>query len=1178
MRLKTLEVKGLKSFADQTLVHFNDNITGIVGPNGCGKSNIIDAIRWVLGEQKPSRLRVEKMEDLVFNGTRNRKASGMAEVSLTFENTKNILPTEYQTVTIKRVLYRGGDSEYKINDITCRLKDIQNLFMDTGINSDSYAIIELGMVDDILKDVDNSRRKIFEQAAGISKYKIRKKETLSKLNATDADLNRINDLLFEIDNNIAQLERQAKRTQQYYKLKDAYKELSVQYAVIAIRSFKSSSEDILKKEEQESDKKRQLEAEIHVLESQLEKLKTDTIQYEQELSTSQKALNEFLDQLRNAENNRNILKQRIDFVNERKSTILNQNVKDTEQLQQVESSIQVLEKSKETESRLLADIQVQLTTIAESRKEAEIEMNGKSEILLSIQKTHNENEKKYIDLEKNIAVSQSQKNNIIKNIHLRREEAATKGKEMEDLKVKHNEALENKTKVFNELQAMQQAEEQLQVNITTLSKEIDDERQALNDENRTLTGKQTEYNVLHRMVESLDGYPESIKYLKQNNEKIKKVPMLGDILSVAAPYSQTIETYLEPYLTYFIVADEAEALQAIQQLQSHNKGRANFFILSAFENIARKEYSTTQKRALDVVECESQYNALVNYFFNDVVIADANWDQHIENPDLIYLAQDATYIRRKYSITGGIAGVVKGSKLGKSKELENLQKEIQVTVEKMEQMKAVLFKKQDALNELKKQSQTLSISQMSGQHNIASNQALQLQTRIEQYSNFLNQYDSQFTGWDEEIAKLEESIDLMQKDYYVVQGARKESSEALQNANTDYKIAFDKHDAFREKYNETNIKFHQQENRLQAIINELQFKNQQIQNLQNNLTQNATQIEQLQQEYNEKEYELKAVLETLQKSYMTKEELEKNVHIKEQDYYKIKGDINEAEKNIREQLKQKENTDLLLMNLRDKVNDMKLHLTSVRERLQIEFNLNLNEVIENQTDEQSDEYEKMDEAELKSKVESAKKRLENFGEYNPMAVEAYNEMKIRYDNIVMQKEDLDQAKHSLLQTIREIDTVAKENFMDAFTKIRENFIKVFRSLFTEEDQCDLLLVNPEDPLESPIDIIAKPKGKRPQNISQLSGGEKTLTATALLFSIYLIKPAPFCIFDEVDAPLDDTNIEKFAKIIKEFSKNSQFIVVTHNKQTMASVDVMYGVTMAEQGVSKLVPVDFRHLN
>ena len=376
-------------------------------------------------------------------------------------------------------------------------------------------------------------------------------------------------------------------------------------------------------------------------------------------------------------------------------------------------------------------------------------------------------------------------------------------------------------------------------------------------------------------------------------------------------------------------------------------------------------------------------------------------------------------------------------------------------------------------------------------------------------------------------------------------------------------------------YNQENILYHQRQNKVDSITQEIGFKK-------DTYNSSYERIGKNQLELKSNELEIKRLLETsesdedeLIEMYSEKERIESAVEEAEKDYYQVRGEIDEIEKAIREIQRSRENCDSLLMQLQNQLNETKLQVNSVKERLSIEFNTELDKVISQETTDEK--LAALNEDELRAKIEKAKDRLDKMGAINPMAMEAYDEIKERHIFITTQKEDLVKAKESLLETINEIDEVARETFLQAFDKIKENFIFVFRSLFTEEDNCDLKLSNPEEPLESAIEIIAQPKGKRPLSINQLSGGEKTLTATSLLFSIYLLKPAPFCIFDEVDAPLDDANIDKFNKIIRKFSEDSQFIIVTHNKRTMATTDIIYGITMIEQGVSRVVPVDLREL-
>ncbi|MFK7904322.1 MAG: chromosome segregation SMC family protein, partial [Chitinophagales bacterium] len=416
MRLQSIELKGFKSFAERTAIHFKQNMTGIIGPNGCGKSNIIDAIRWVLGEQKSSSLRLKKMDNLIFNGTQKRKPAGRAEVSLTFENTKNLLPTEFTTVTVTRILYRQGGSEYRINNVPCRLKDISNLFLDTGISSDSYAIIELSMIGDILKDKENSRRRLFEQAAGISKYKIRKKETLSKLKATDGDLERVEDLLFEIEGNLKTLARQAKRAEKYERLKTQFKELSVELALFQIADHQKSFTALQSEQKQEEDKRTGLQTKIHQFEATVAEKKDAVLANEQQLAEFQKVLNEHVKYLQDQENQKKLFRQNLQFLQEKNSN-LQQQITTAEQLSgSLQSEIKNLQEKSEIEKSSLEHIQKELqnfktavNTVKTQHQEATTNRNV-------LQRSYRDLEKSVFGVEKKMAVQQTQLENLQREI------------------------------------------------------------------------------------------------------------------------------------------------------------------------------------------------------------------------------------------------------------------------------------------------------------------------------------------------------------------------------------------------------------------------------------------------------------------------------------------------------------------------------------------------------------------------------------------------------------------------------------------------------------------------------------------------------------------------------------------------------------------------------------------
>ena len=840
MRLNKIEIKGFKSFGDKTIINFNSGVTGIVGPNGCGKSNIVDAIRWVLGEQKTSLLRSDKMENVIFNGSKSRKKLQLAEVSISFDNTKNLIPTEYSNVSVTRKYFRSGDSEYLLNDVKCRLKDITNLFLDTGISSNNYAIIELSMVDNILNDKDNSRLSLFEEAAGITKFRKRKKETFNKIKLTESDLDRVEDLIFEIEKNLRSLKRQANQTEKYYTYKDEYKNLSINGALLKTKETRKSLDVNKNKLTILEDENIKLSSDLAKKNSSLEAAKSSLIPFENKLSKMQKELNKTLDEIRNHEESKRIKAEKYKLVNEKVEDLKNRIKFDKESNKRSEFSINSITKEiKKSETKL----ELILNSLDETKKEYIIYEEQLKDKNISVSDIK-EVESHFIDLRKNLD-----------SMYLKRSQ------------------LEKLIKI----------------------------------------DKIDRNNVLKK-IKSLDLDIDSIK------KKIK-----------------IIETLFKT---------ENKELIKINKL---------------FTN-----------KSKDLSNNEISFNRL------------------------------------------------------KSK-IDSLMKEVEY--------KTSTFK---------------------------SNKN-----------------------------RIEDNIKLLEK-----------SEKEILSLNTDSDS---------------------KDNKLIKL-------------------------------YNEKSVH------------------EKKIEHFEDDYYKLKSNI-DLDDTIIKKLQNKKDINISIIDeLKSNIYDDELEINSVNQRISVEFDLELKEckVDEKFIDNRS--IEKLD-----KRKEKIKFKLEKIGQINPLAMEAYKEIQDRYEFIDKEKRDLVEAKESLIKTIDEIDKVAKESFLVSFDKIKNNFKTVFRSLFTEDDDCDLVINDQENPLESSIEIMAKPKGKKPLTINQLSGGEKTLTATSLLFAIYLLKPAPFCIFDEVDAPLDDNNIDKFNKIINKFSNSSQFIIVTHNKRTMNNADIIYGITMPEQGVSKVVPVDLRNL-
>jgi chromosome segregation protein len=968
--------------------------------------------------------------------------------------------------------------------------------------------------------------------------------------------------------------QRAKQAKKYFELKEEYKKESINLARVSLDRQKESSGNLQKDVERETDRRIALNTQMQEKESEVEKFKADLVNREKTLSSRQKTLNEHVSRIRTYESEKKIKNERLRFLNDKKESVTEQMDQDKKSLERAEFSIQSLEKEKESCEKQLAEQELKLEGLKKEYEEQKVLNNTLQEEVNVLLNNQRKQQDAVYNITKNLEINNIQLSTLKQEL----EKTSTDDNENSarlaefDARMKETEKeLEKKNKTLKDLEDFEQ---ELQQRIQETEKEIEEIRTTVNQFNRKLDAKQNEFNLTKSMVENLEGFPEAIKFLKKNASWGKDTPLLSDILTCEESYRLSIENYLEPYMNYYVVETIEHAYQAVNMLSDSAKGKANFFILTTFEKFkpsAGKAIDHTVS-ALDIVEFDKKYQKLIEYILDNVYVVTEKQDELPEDPDHIFITVNGKITRRKHSITGGSVGLFEGKRIGRAKNLEKLEKEIKNLQVDLDNAKRTLEKKQKDIANFRAGLKRAEIEELKKEINLITQEFVSLKTKQEQYNQFLSNNALRKEDILEKIQKIQEDIEQAQPKIAEEKANLREMEERLMETREDMLRQNELYNQKSATYNQENIQFHQYQNKLNSLEQEISFKHQSMQASKERIQKNLDELK-------KNDDEIKAVLEKadiqddeLIELYKEQERIQEGLSEAEKEFYAIRGNIDELEKAARELRKQRESADNLLIDLQGKLNESKLGLSSVKERLSVEFNINLDELLK-------EEWPEINETEedLKKKVVSIREKIDRIGPINPMAMEAFDEISQRHKFIMEQKEDLVKAKTSLLDTIKEIDTVAKVTFMEAYEKIRENFHLVFRSLFTDEDTCDLKLSDENNPLDSEIEIMAKPKGKRPLTINQLSGGEKTLTAISLLFAIYLIKPAPFCIFDEVDAPLDDANIDKFNNIIRKFAKESQFIIVTHNKRTMSSTDVIYGVTMLEQGVSRLVPVDLRSL-
>jgi chromosome segregation protein len=1175
MRLVSLKLKGFKSFAQETFLHFNDDVIGIVGPNGSGKSNIIDAIRWVLGEQKTTELRLESMSNVLFNGTKKRKPSPYAEVCITFENNKGLLPLEFKTIAITRIIHRSGNSEYLINDVTCRLKDIHTLLSDTGIGSDTYAIIALGMVDEILSDRDAYRRRMMEQAAGISKYKLRKKEALQKLSLTDEDLIRVEDLLAEIGSNLKSLEKQAKKAKRYFEIKDKYKELSLSMAKVQLDTLDTDYVHIEKIIQQELDAFHGMQSKLSLLESELINYKQLITAEEELLSKEQQQLAVMIQELRDLENKKTLLSERKQQVQNQ----LKHNFEKSESLNSQRVEFQkkdtllelTLSHGKEELDKLNLELN-EIKALLESEREKHMQQK------LAIQEVF----QKIRGFEQEINLTEKTASSLNANIRHLEQSTSTFNADYQMRMAELDNNKEHLERMIKEIETLNAHKVSLQTQESERLQQIEEnnaifqvKQQELLLATNKLSSLTNEYELTRSLVDNLEGYPESIRFLSKQQEWIKHAILFSDILICDESYKVSLENFLEPFLNYYIVPDRSTALQAIQLLSSSQRGKAHFFVLSGFEKINQvpTDLSTLNLiPAISVVQTEDLYLPLMNYLFDNVYFIENHTDPGIidnlpENITIINKTGDVIVGKKKMS--GGSVGLFEGKKLGRKRNLEVLEKDIKTASKErvsIEKELEVIRIQNENLKQKTLKSEIDSVSNQLHQKEQVYNKTL---AKFELENSNLKLREEKNNANLIELASLKSQFADKEHAISELKLALKNYQTEAEKLDLDFKVATDEMAAISTKFNEVNIKTIQQNSKVELFERDLKYNREQldkiqhsIKELEDNTVANNLKDEQTDIALAETDRQVLAII-------VQRKDTENTLSQAEQQFYEKKNLLIEKENQIRELNRQLHQTQVIINQHKDKFTDLRFKVNRILERLSIEFGVTKEEI-----QEFNSKINGQNEESLVHEIEQMKQKLQGFNDINPLAMEAFDVINERYKLIEAQRDDILNAKNNLLSTIEEIDGNARTKFLFTFEQIRENFTSVFRNLFTEDDFCDIILEDPDQPLESGIQIIAKPKGKRPQTLHQLSGGEKTLTAIAFLFSIYLIKPAPFCIFDEVDAPLDDANIEKFTRIVRNFSKQSQFIVVTHNKGTMADVNSIYGVFMEEQGISNLSRVDF----
>ena len=1182
MLLTSLEIKGFKSFANKTHIEFIPGVTAIVGPNGCGKSNVIDAMRWVLGEQKSRMLRSDKMENVLFNGTKLRSPAGMAEVTIAFGDVKQSLNTDFDTLAITRRLFRTGESEYQINGVGCRLKDIHNLLYNTGIGADAYSIMELRMIEEILNDREGSRRALFEDAAGIAKYKQRKKETQASLNDTLANLERVEDLLDEIQKNIRSLSVQAKKAEAFKALQQEYRDTAVRYAVHATQA---KAQKLLALEAHAEE----LRAERTMLHTQLEQQEATLAEARFALAAAEAHMDDAnqtntaaklaaaeaehrhqtaRQHVGNAQREWERATQEARLQNETASRITMELGYITKELGAQEVALEAAKKQRSTDGTALDGVQDEVAQLAQAYGAATALRNDLAS--------------RVAQADKQLALQEAQKEQLARQAQRLAADLAARRQQHGQAKAKQVELLAERSGITERLSGLRQAQKALQADENLLKLQTTHTRTTLSEANRALDTLRTEHRLAKSLAESLEGYSDAVQLLKKNTAWALQTHVLADSIDAQPDYKAAVEVALGDALNGFLVDSTVEAQRGMSALSAAQKGKA-LFLWANVERVHAPPPLPVEGfvHALAVVAIKAEHAGLISELLALVWFYDQDsmpLPQVLEArkrlpAGAVLVSQNGAFRVDKFGVLGGSVNLFEGRRLGRQQNLDALTARLQTAEAAVQQAKTTLTAQADAQAHLTEQLRKLDIEQ-------ADRELRKLDFDLNTSTASLQNHAQAIEQLQHREAELARegtpTADAPNVDVAQLQALRTQHQKAqTEAASLDTSLQ-----AARGHLQQKQAAANQLALNVQRLEGEVRQKERDVLRLQTQLEDNAQRAHQssetigrLQMALVEAEQEASLATQFAHTAQNTAADALLAFTNTQAALQNARGQNTTLEQSLTAFRSRREVNANLLENTAQTINELRLATAATTERLAVEFELEWVDALAEFGEESPLHGSSLNN--LEKHVQSLRGRINTYGPVNPLAMESFTEATERSTFIIAQRDDLLDARKTLEDTIAELDAEATERFITAFTSIRENFIKVFRTLFTEEDNCDLLLAQPDKPLESAINIVAMPKGKRPLTINQLSGGEKTLTAIALLFSIYLLRPAPFCVFDEVDAPLDDANIDKFNNIIRQFSAQSQFVVVTHNKRTMETTDVLYGVTMAEQGVSTLVPVDLR---
>lgn len=1181
MYLKRLELQGFKSFADRTVLEFMPGITTVIGPNGSGKSNISDAIRWVLGEQSMKSLRGTKSLDIIFAGTQNRKSLGFAEASLVFDNSDGALPIEYTEVTVTRKIYRSGETGYFINKTPCRLKDVLELFMDTGIGKDGYSIIGQGKIDEILSNKSEDRRHIFEEAAGIVKYRVRKAESEKKLEHTKVNLLRINDILSEIETNIDPLKIQSEKAKKYLNLREELKNIEIGLFLYNIEKYKIDLENIVKDEEiykaqcndeegrleRIKNSKEELKSEVEEITNKIEEISNLGFESQKEIEMLNSDINVSNTRISNNKENSKRFEEEITELNTRIAEL-------QEEREQKELKKENLKTNKEKFTKELQEKEEELAKITKKLSSKEIEIEG-------YKKKVEENTDRRYELQANISEQDINYQNYERRQNQIKNELSSNISELDGTRLKKDEISKEFYEIDSKRNKILTGLKEINSSKEEADKKIKSFENSINMYSSEMRIKESKLKFLIETEKEKEGYIKSVKSLLKDCENIKELGkgmngVLANVIEVPEEYQTAIEMCLGASLQNIVTETEEDAKRLVEHLRKNNLGRASFLPITSVKGKKIEKIKGNEKGVIgiasDLIKYSKKYEQIVLNLLGRTVIVD-NMETAIKvskqnSYSFRIITLDGDVINPSGAITGGSVAKKTVNILGRGKEIEKLEKEIAKLKEKIENLEKEKAEYESSIEDilenaeaLEKELQEIEIAYATGKQKIIAidenisriemrlNKLKEEQSKLEEQKN---QATENKKNIENEIEKISEENEKLSKIITEFAELNKDNQKYIDDLNFDI----------------TNLKisvssFDESESSIQEIQERIDIE---LENTSKSIENKKIQIEQIKQDnfnleksIQEIKEKINNIKETVQQSgskieEMKKERIEKNQKLSSQ------------EEEITSKFKVIEDLKAQIVKIEVRKTKLEEDINEIINKMWEEYELTPNNVVD---------YKKPDNVQLtQKKVKGLRNEIRELGSVNVDSIEEYKTLKERYDFMCEQRVDLENTMSKLRKVISDMTGIMKQQFKEQFALINQNFSEVFKELFGGGN-ASLKLEDEENILECGIEITVQPPGKKLQNMMLLSGGEKAFTAIALLFAILKINPAPFCVLDEIEAALDDVNVYRYAEYLKKFSKDTQFLVITHRKGTMEAADTVYGVTMEESGISKLLSMKLR---